>query len=356
MNDDSDTPWTQRSLNADEAAVERSFRAGFNNLLWWAFWPAPGACVAFVFGGWLFAAPFLSRIGGLLFLGYVGTWLYTRRHVATGWVTLFWDWVVRHVLALLGQVRIAGPAVTKGHQDQLAETQAMLSMVARERADPTIPDSQRFVTDAEHGAELRLEVLLNKPKLTLEEKRERDAIQAFLGNIRRSPPAGLWAPNHPAPAPQAFLGAAVAASPLGFLRWWREFAMAALAIFGIMQGARAAHLDRQADRLADEARELRETVIIQQREYADLREQHMRDVSDVLKRNETILAEQQRQRALADRLQRRRDASYARELESLRTGDPPPIDDWVSELGEPAASPSEPPPATAASPGDHSSG
>lgn len=72
----------------------------------------------------------------------------------------------------------------QNHADQLRETQAALSMMAA--AAPDDPDQARMASEIEDGAENRLVVLLGKPRLTLHEKRERDAIQAGIAERRQS--------------------------------------------------------------------------------------------------------------------------------------------------------------------------
>ena len=90
--------------------------------------------------------------------------------------------------------RYAGERDT--HEEQLRETQIALSMMA------TAPEDQtRMASDLEHGAENRLTVLLEKPRLSVAEKRERDAIQAALQARRQS-----FDVDAPVPAVRGFLG------------------------------------------------------------------------------------------------------------------------------------------------------
>lgn len=94
----------------------------------------------------------------------------------------------------------------ENHADLLRERRVSLSMMAG--ANPEDPDQIRMASEIEHDAEARLTVLLGKPRLTLEEKRERDAIQAaitsrragFTGSPVIVPREGGW-------RPQRFLGA-----------------------------------------------------------------------------------------------------------------------------------------------------
>tara|TARA_R110000868_G_scaffold300642_3_gene561092 strand:- start:4722 stop:5561 length:840 start_codon:yes stop_codon:yes gene_type:complete len=69
------------------------------------------------------------------------------------------------------------------HADLLRERRVSLSMM--EAADPADADQIRMASEIEHDAEARLTVLLGKPRLTLEEKRERDAIQAAIAGRRQ---------------------------------------------------------------------------------------------------------------------------------------------------------------------------
>jgi hypothetical protein len=118
------------------------------------------------------------------------------------------------------------------HADQLRETQVSLALMASAGADD--PDQQRMATDIEDGMEKRLAVLLDKPLLSLAEKRERDSIQAALAAKRRGDlPAHLVAREPAGPARFAALGAVAGIRP-----WmiWTGAVVLLLGALGIQTG------------------------------------------------------------------------------------------------------------------------
>lgn len=88
---------------------------------------------------------------------------------------------VRAVLAGARAYRFEGEQ--ENHADLLRERRVSLSMM--EAADPNDADQVRMASEIEHDAENRLAVLVAKPRLTLAEKRERDAIQAAIQGRRQ---------------------------------------------------------------------------------------------------------------------------------------------------------------------------
>lgn len=150
-----------------------------------------------------------------------------------------WGWILAKLHGARAY-RYAGEQ--EAHEQQFRETQVALSMMTSAPTDD--PDQIRMASDFEHGAENRLEVLRSKPRLSISEKRERDAIQLAIGERRRAmdPAAAPEAPRGlfgAVPARMGFLGAipalgglqlwvgaAAAAGLVVMLGWWRiEVAM-----------------------------------------------------------------------------------------------------------------------------------
>lgn len=219
------------------------------------------------------------------------------------------------------------------HAEQLRETQVSLSLMANATDDP---DQQRMASDIEDGAEKRLTVLLGKPRLTLEEKRERDAIQAELTKRRQS-----FAPVDAVEPPQTqvrgFLGPlAPAGMAVSMVRPWMLWtgAIAAVGVWG-------AYNDVRAGRLENERNEARATVESLEREVmeASVQRDMLADAvrqADELSRATAANLEAERARNARNRaLEQRR----SRELRQVDAGGPPPAwerslrDDGLSETG-----------------------
>lgn len=119
----------------------------------------------------------------------------------------------------------------ENHARTLQETRTALSMM--ETADLSDPDQARMATDFEHGAEAQLAELLKKPRLTLEEKRTRDAIQAAIQKRRAGfGEAPVLVAREGGWRPQRLMGAltgnlamygalAAGVAMLGVWGWWR---------------------------------------------------------------------------------------------------------------------------------------
>lgn len=212
------------------------------------------------------------------------------------------------------------PDEQANHADLLRERRVSLSMMAG--ADPENPDQVRMASEIEHDAEARLTVLLGKPQLTLEEKRERDAIQTALQQRRAGfgdapvlvARTGGWTPPR-------FLGA------LGGIQLWQALAVGWALTFGwgALQTARISSL--KAD-----ARDLRADVASVERHLAnerEIRERLAEEVraADLLSQQTAanLEAERARSRAAAERERRR-----VRELRQVDAGGPPP--DWERSL------------------------
>jgi hypothetical protein len=194
----------------------------------------------------------------------------------------------------------------ENHADLLRERRVSLSMMAG--ADPENPDQQRMASEIEHDAEARLTVLLGKPQLTLEEKRERDAIQAALQQRR----AGFDAPpvlvaREGETAPKRFLGAVAG------VQLWHVLAVGWAVTFGLLgvQTARVASLKGDVQEQRQDLREAANTIHhYQQREaqydaaLQSAREQAT-ETADALERERTraaraAAAERRRQREIQD--------------------------------------------------------
>jgi len=193
------------------------------------------------------------------------------------------------------------------HADLLRERRVSLSMM--EAADPENPDQVRMASEIEHDAENRLAVLVAKPRLTLSEKRERDAIQAAIQGRRQgfgdAPP--VLVPRQGGVGPRRFLGA-VAGGQL-----WHALAVGWAVTFGLLgvQSARVASLKGNEREMRQELREAANTIDhYQQREaqydaaLESAREQAT-ETADALERERTraaraAAAERRRQREIQD--------------------------------------------------------
>lgn len=218
----------------------------------------------------------------------------------------------------------------ESHADLLRERRVSLSMM--ETADPANPDQARMASEIEHDAENRLTVLLGKPRLTLEEKRERDAIQSALAARRQGfdAPAADAAPM----APRPFLGALGATSPWLslLLSPWTWLVVAGSLL--LLQTGRIGNLK-------DDVRDLNADVGSLERHLAEARE--VRDrlaeeirAADLLSQQTAanLEAERARNRANAERERRR-----SRALRQVDAGGGPP--DWERSLrDDPVAGPS----------------
>lgn len=194
----------------------------------------------------------------------------------------------------------------ENHADLLRERRVSLSMMAT--ADPKNPDQARMASEIEHDAEARLAVLLGKPRLTLEEKRERDAIQLELQRRRAGfdekpvlvARTGRWAPSR-------FLG------PLAGVQLWQALAIGWAVTFGLLgvQSARVASLKGHEREMRENLREAANTIDhYQQREAEyDAALQSARaqatETADALERERSraaraAAAERRRQREIQD--------------------------------------------------------
>jgi len=130
---------------------------------------ALGCFIVSRFIGWL------AWIGLMLWVGAL-IWKYWREP----WVIPAWKWLVAKVQGAR-PYRYDGEQAA--HAEQAGQTLTSLSLMAT--ADDS-PEQTRMATEIEDDAERRLAVLLGKAILSLEEKRERDAIQKALQARRAS--------------------------------------------------------------------------------------------------------------------------------------------------------------------------
>lgn len=211
----------------------------------------------------------------------------------------------------------------ENHADLLRERRVSLSMMAG--ADATNPDQQRMASEIEHDAEARLTVLLGKPQLTLEEKRERDAIQTALQQRRAGfgeapvivAREGGWTPPRFLAPLAASPAMAVLSSPIT----WIALGVAAFSVqTARLENAKGDLRDARAD-LA-----MAERHLAAQREVTDRLVEEVR-AADLLSQQTAanLEAERARNRAAAERERRRQ-----RALREVDTGGGPP--DWERSL------------------------
>lgn len=150
----------------------------------------------------------------------------------------------------------------EAHADQLRETRVSLALMASATDEG---EQVRMASDIEHGAESRLTVLLAKPRLTLEEKRERDAIQAALATRRQAFDA-------PAATPRRFF-AAPAALALGGVRPWMIWT-GLVSVLALLLGFQSVRLEsakanlREARQTMEQAQDERDAWRERATEYA----------------------------------------------------------------------------------------
>ena len=211
------------------------------------------------------------------------------------------------------------------HADLLRERRVSLSMMAN--ADPGDPDQVRMASEIEHDAEARLEVLLGKPRLTLEEKRERDDIQRGLQQRRAGfgetpvlvPRTGAWTPPR-------FLGA------LGGVQLWQALAVGWAVTFGLLglQSLRLANAKHDLTEMTDTARDNAATAHRWQERAEEYRE-GLVDAANVARQAADALETERERQARAAARERRRNREVANVL--ARSPDAP---EWsLHNDGEP---------------------
>lgn len=205
--------WANRHPRAARTLIVASIWAVLHGIALFLGWLGLG-----IFGG------LFSGLANLLAIGWAVVLIYLNWDRVAPAIESAKEWF--HVTVSRRTLRsYRYPDERSAHEEQARETTISLGLMAG--AAPDDPTQTRMASDIEHGMEARLTVLIDKPKLSLAEKRERDAIQAALQARRQSfePSAALWTPE-PAPArPLALWGVSAPSLPLG----WIVAAVAAIA-------------------------------------------------------------------------------------------------------------------------------
>lgn len=200
------------------------------------------------------------------------------------------------------------PDEQANHADLLRERRVSLSMMAGAEAEN--PDQQRMASEIEHDAEARLTVLLGKPQLTLEEKRERDAIQTALQQRRAGfgdapvlvARTGGWTPPR-------LLGA------LGGIQLWQALAVGWAVTFGLLgvQTARVANAKHDLREMTDTARANAATAHRWEERANEYRE-GLVDAANVARHAADALEAERERQARAAARERRRNREVANVL------------------------------------------
>jgi hypothetical protein len=211
------------------------------------------------------------------------------------------------------------------HAEQLRETQVALSLMANATNDP---DQQRMATDIEDGSEKRLKKLLERPILTLEEKRERDAIQAALAERRRSfdlPTPAVDAPPAQTQvrgimgAPRRFFGS-VATIGGG----WQVWAIAAaITLSGWGTAAVQAAIKERIEDQRDAARDAIEDIEEQRDDWKRRAEAYAQAVADARQAAQQSAAALEAERAAQARAAAR-ERRRQREVQNVLANSPEP--------------------------------
>lgn len=211
----------------------------------------------------------------------------------------------------------------ENHADLLRERRVSLSMMAG--ADAANPDQQRMASEIEHDAEARLTVLLGKPQLTLEEKRERDAIQTALQQRRAGfgdapvivARTGGWTPPR-------FL------TPLAGVQLWHVLAVGWAVTFGLLglQSARVASLKGDVREMAEVAAD-NQAAAARWQERAEEYREGLVDAANVARQAADALQDERERQARAAARERRRN----REIANVITGAPEPPDWRLRDTG-----------------------
>lgn len=196
----------------------------------------------------------------------------------------------------------------ENHADQLRQTEVSLSMMATANAED--PDQTRMATEIEHDAEARLTVLLGKPRLTLEEKRERDAIQAAISARRQGfGEAPVLVARTASWAPARFLG------PLAGVQLWQALAVGWAVTFGLLglQSVRLASAKHDLTEMTDTARANAATAHRWQERAEEYRE-GLVDAANVARQAADALESERERQARAAARERRRNREVANVL------------------------------------------
>ena len=196
------------------------------------------------------------------------------------------------------------------HARQLAETKASIAGFEKVEQNPeATPEERYWLNQHRAGMEDRLAVFEAKPRLTVEEMNERDAIETHLygAPLPRQGRNVLVARTDAPTGPKRFLSA------LGGIQLWQALAVGWAVTFGLLgvQTARVASLNGHERELRQDLREAANTIDhYQQREaqydaaLESAREQAT-ETADALERERTraaraAAAERRRQREIQD--------------------------------------------------------
>lgn len=212
------------------------------------------------------------------------------------------------------------------HEDQLRETQVSLSLMA----SATGEEQARMATDIEHGAEERLGVLLNKPRLSIAEKRERDAIQSALAARRQAFDAPVIVQREtPQALPARFLGA------VGGIQLWQVLAGVIIVLLGGL-GVQTARLENAKANEAEARRVATSNAraAAEWEERAELYSQAVTDAREAARQSAADLERERAARARAAAAERRRQ----RDIQNVLANSPEPPS-W--SLRDPGSDPSQ---------------
>lgn len=219
-------------------------------------------------------------------------------------------WTVARVTGARGY-RFEGEQ--EAHAELARETTISLGLMAA--ADQNDPDQIRMASEIEHGAENRLTVLLGKARLTMEEKGERDAIQAAI-SARRQGFAAVGAPAQP----RRFLPALPAIAGFALRPWtlWAGALLMALT-WGLYSDIRAGRAELQRDEAESLARANYERAEAWQARSEEYR-QALVDAANVARFAADALEAERAAQARAAARERRRN----RDIQDVLTGSPEP--------------------------------
>lgn len=208
----------------------------------------------------------------------------------------------------------------EAHADQLRETRVSLALMASATDEG---EQVRMASDIEHGAESRLTVLLAKPRLTREEKWERDAIQTALATRRQAFDA-------PAATPRRFF-AAPAALAMGGVRPWMIWT-GLVSVLALLLGFQSVRLEsakanlREARQTMEQAQEERDAWRERATQYA----QAVTDARAVARQSADALEAERAAQARAAARERRRQ----REIQNVIADSPEPPAWSLRDSGE----------------------
>lgn len=196
------------------------------------------------------------------------------------------------------------------HARQLAETQASIAGFEKVEQDPEATPEQRYwLNQHRAGMEDRLAVFETKPRLTVEEMNERDAIETHLygAPLPRQGRNVLVARTDAPTGPKRFLSA------LGGVQLWQALAVGWAVTFGLLgvQTARVASLKGHEREMNQRLHEASNTIdLYQHREeqyssaLASARQEATRSADDLDRERARVrrerIAEQRRQREIQD--------------------------------------------------------